>query len=235
MFNKDRKVPGPVNEECGLPGEGNSAPFGNWGVETETSGRKNGLQFAGWCRDKTVCDNNGDYWVACRDRWYEWNSCTSDRPRFPPQNTTLYNDSNGYRQESAGTGAVNSHGTGTIDVGVNCPVDNDGDHYPDSDDCKKVLGYLLYLTGHKMELWELDHWRPLDDKIGTICFPALIAPANTSACDAYGCDRTSIGSYRSKSSGTSAVSAKAAVRVLSATFLDEGQCCDPIDDPTCDD
>ena len=35
VFNKDRKVPGPVNEEYGLPGEANSAPFGNLGVETE--------------------------------------------------------------------------------------------------------------------------------------------------------------------------------------------------------
>ena len=131
---------------------------------------------------------------------------------------------------------MNSHGTGTMDVGVNCPVDSDGDFYPDSDGCKEVLDYPFHLTGHKMELWELDHWRPMDDKVGTMYFPSLVAPANRSACDVYGCDGTSIGSYRIKTtSSTGAVSARAAVRVLSATFHDEGQCCDPLEDPTCDD
>ena len=199
------------------------------------SGRKGGFQFAGWCCNKTVCDNDGDCSVACEDRWYEWNSSTSDMAQCQPPSATLYNDPNGYKQGSAGTDAVNSHGTGSIDFGVYCPVDCDGDHYPDSGGCQEVLDYARYVTGHKMELWELDHWRPLGDKTGAMYFPAIVAPANPSACDACGCDGTSIGSYRSKSSGTSAVSAKAAVRVLSATFLDEGLCCEPIEDPTCDD
>lgn len=76
----------------------------------------------------------------------------------------------------------------------------------------------------------------MDDKIGTMYFPTLIAPANRSACDVSGCSGTSIGSYKSKNSNsTGAVSASAAIKILSASFHDEGQCCDPLDDPTCDD
>ncbi len=71
VFNKDRKVAGPVNKECGRPADTGSAPFGNWGVETETSPRKDGFQFAGWCHDSYVCDNDGHCWTACGDDWYE--------------------------------------------------------------------------------------------------------------------------------------------------------------------
>ncbi len=233
MWNKDRKVVGPVNEECGRPGDTGSAPFGNWGVETETSSREDGFQFAGWCRDHTACKTNDpdDCSVMCRDKWYEWNTCTSDKPAWRAHNTTLYNDQNGWRQKSANTDAVNSHGVGAKTVGVNCPVDNDGDFYPDSGGCLDALRTAFSLSGHEMEFWELDHRRSWDDEIGSISFPNLSAPTDDTNCDAHGCDGDDIGSYRAKSSGTSSVSASAAIQVTGATFIDkDGVCCDLMDE-----
>lgn len=234
--NRDRKVPGPVNEECGLSGgEVNSAPFGNWGVETETSARKDGYQFAGWCREKYVCDNEGECKRACRDRWYEWNSCTSSVARFRPPNDTLYNYANSTQQQSAGTASQNTHGSGVLSLTVSCPVDTDGDYYPNEGGCTDALDNGFTLRGHRMELWELDHWRPWDDHIGTMHFPTLTASGSGTNCDVYGCDGGTTGSFRSKLRGTSAVSASAAVRVSGALFEDEyGLCCDPLEDPTCD-
>lgn len=86
-----------------------------------------------------------------------------------------------------------------------------------------------------MEMWELDHWRPLDDKVGTIYFPTLTASGSGTNRDILGCDGGSVGSFRSKKSGTNIVSATAAVRVTGAVSVDDdGLCCDPLDDPTCE-
>ena len=88
-----------------------------------------------------------------------------------------------------------------------------------------------YLTNHRMEMWEPDHWRPLDDKIGTICFPTLNTSSAGTSCDIYGCEVGRVGSFRAKESGTSIVSATAAGRVTGAAFMDQyGRCCDPLED-----
>ena len=182
-----------------------------------------------------MCDNDGKCWRACRDRWYEWNSCTSSVPRFRPPNDTLYNYANGREQQSAGTASQNSHGSGVLSLTVACPVDTDGDYYPDEGGCTDALDHGFSLSGHRMELWELDHWRYWDDYVGTMYFPKLSASGSGTNCDVYGCDGGSTGSFRSKRGGTSAVSASAAVRVTGALFEDEyGLCCDPLEDSTCD-
>ena len=49
-LNKDRKVSGPVSVECGGLGF-HSAPFGNWGVDSNHGDREDGHQFQGWCRN----------------------------------------------------------------------------------------------------------------------------------------------------------------------------------------
>ena len=52
----------------------------------------------------------------------------------------------------------------------------------------------------------------------------------------YGCGPSSDGTYKNpKSKTTDAVSAKAAIKMTSATFDDfAGNCCDPLSDPECD-
>ena len=148
---------------------------------------------------------------------------------------TLSNDADGRKQKTARTHSVNTHGSGILSLTVSCPVDADGDHYPDEGGCEDALDHGFDLLGHRMELWELDHWRPWDDHVGTMYSPTLSASGNGTNCDTNGCDAGPVGSYRSKLSGTSAVLAKAAVRVTAAWFSDEvGLCCDPLEDPTCD-
>ena len=233
--NKSRKVRGPVaNIECGLPREFSTAPFGNWGVETETSRRYDGHQFQGWCQRTYACHTNDptECTTYCNDNWYEWNSCTNDA-RFAPRNTQLYNDDNGRKQKSK-LSSANTHGSGRLNLAVPCPADTDGDYIPDEGGCKDVLDYTFSLSGHRMELWELDHWRPWDDKVGTIYFPTLTASGSGTNCDIYGCDGGTVGSFRSKNSGTNIVCATAAVRVTGAVFVnDKVLCCDPLEDPTC--
>lgn len=92
-----------------------------------------------------------------------------------------------------------------------------------------------YLTNHRLEMWKLDHWRPLDDKIGTIFFPTLNTSGTGTNCNIYGCDKGRVRSFRAKKSGTSVVSATAAVRGTGAVLADDnGWCCDPLEDPLCD-
>lgn len=236
MQNKARKVRGPVaNIECGLPQETSTAPFGNWGIETESSRRRDGHQFQGWCHNTEGCYTNdtSDCKTYCKKDWYEWNSCTNDA-RFAPANRTLYNDDNWTKQKSSQSGA-NTHGQGRVNLVVSCPADTDGDYIADSGGCEDALDDGFTLTGHRMEMWELDHLRPLDDKVGTLKFPTLKAPKSGTDCDIYGCDGGKVGTFRSKKSGTAIVSATAAVRVTGARFVDDnGWCCDPLEDPTCD-
>ena len=69
FYNVQRRVPGPVNTECGTGTEGmHTPPFGNWGVESPHGAKRNGRQFPGWEAEDDL-------------RWRQWNSCTSD-PRF---------------------------------------------------------------------------------------------------------------------------------------------------------
>lgn len=70
--NRLRRVPGPVNEECGCdydsscPDTGDechSCIFGNWGVDTMHTAPQDANQFSGW--------------IPEADGTFEWNSCTS--------------------------------------------------------------------------------------------------------------------------------------------------------------
>ncbi|MGH9631034.1 MAG: hypothetical protein ACRD7E_22220 [Bryobacteraceae bacterium] len=68
-LNRSRVVMGPVHVEC--PGNIHTAPFGNWGASSSFGSKRNGNQFDGWCRNKWVCDNNGQCSTKCTDGWYE--------------------------------------------------------------------------------------------------------------------------------------------------------------------
>ncbi|MXY68380.1 MAG: hypothetical protein F4Y47_07450 [Acidobacteriia bacterium] len=230
MQNKYRKVRGPVaNIESGLPQEPSTAQFGDWGIETESSRRRDGQQFQGWCHnterrytyDPTKCN------AYCKQDWYEWSSRTNDA-RFSPANRKLHNADNGAKRKSSGSGA-NTHGQGHINFVVSYSTDTSRDHIADSGGCDGAL------TGHRMKMCELDHWRPFEDKVGTLRFPTLTAPTGGTNCDIYGCDGGRVGSFRSKKSGTTIVSNTAAVRMTRARFVDDnGSCRDPLEDLTCD-
>ena len=230
--NKSRYVHGPVDEECGIS-EPNSPPFGNWGVETESTERSDGQQFQGWCHNQWLTDNDGNTEKYCKDGWYEWNSCTTTLARFRPPNHHFYNHEDGTEQKSRYTDD-NIHGSGSLNLGVSCPVDTDGDFHADRGGCQDVLDIGFRISGHRMTLYEMDHGLG-DDKVGTLKFPTLHASVSGLDCSLYECGKGRDGTYRSKSSGSiRSVSAKAAIQITSAVFENAfGSCCDPLSDPGC--
>lgn len=62
FYNLNRRIHGEVNVECGGI---HSAPYGNWGVNSNYGGREDGHQFPGWKPENSQL---------------QWNSCTRLRP-----------------------------------------------------------------------------------------------------------------------------------------------------------
>lgn len=92
FYNKDRRVPGPVNQECGLTIHNYWAPdgFGNWGVDSSYGTRHDTYQFAGW---KEVGGK------------YQWQSCTGEHV---PPDPDKYNDL-GYTSQKAAPDDVRAY------------------------------------------------------------------------------------------------------------------------------
>lgn len=228
VFNKDRHVHGPINNECSSGGL-HSAPFGNWGVDTESSDLHDGRQFEGWCKYRRLCDNNGDCKLYCKDQWYEWNSCTFHE--WSPPNNDFYNHNNGTEQKS--TRSMNLHGSGSVNLSVSCPYDSDGDYYNESGGCAEVLENGFNIAGHRMELYELDgkrigRWFSKDTKVGTLRFPMLRVSTSSDLCDVGGCSKSSIGTWSSssRSSSTRKASAKAAIQLTQVFYSDPYSNCE---------
>lgn len=125
--NRLRRVFGTdVAAECGdeFP---HSAPFGNWGVNSNGGRKRNGFQFAGWHKECTA----GLY---CDLR--QWNSCTA---RFPPPHPKHYND-NGYTTQKAHPDSTVGYGQTTYrgSLGETC----------------ESQGGVVWVRGNYMDLWD---------------------------------------------------------------------------------
>lgn len=217
-LNRDRKVAGDIATEC--PNPLHSAPFGNWGVTSNFGQKRNSHQFDGWCHDSRVCDNDGNCRTACRDGWYEWNSCTVDRLYKAP-NCTVYNAKE--CTEQATTQGINVHGTQLVEIRVRCPIDTNNDGVADTGGCGDVQSYAH--GPNFMSVYELD---PLtgDELVQTAYFPPTPVALN---CTVGGCPAA--GSEwrppeRHESPATPAkVWAEMATVVNSGTFVDSGRVC----------
>jgi hypothetical protein len=217
-LNRSRVVMGPVHSEC--PGSVHTAPFGNWGASSSFGSKRNGNQFDGWCRNKWVCDNNGNCSTKCTDGWYEWNSCT-DVSQFRAPNCTLYNSTSCTQQQTA-TG-VNVLGTYYGAVAAGCPYDTNGDGYCDSGGCRDFPG--IYLESAYLSLYELD---PLgsDELVQTVYFPATWVPLNCTpwSCPAGGSQWVNPNKYDSPSH-QARVRAQFAMVSNWGTFSDPNRTC----------
>jgi hypothetical protein len=202
VLNTDRYVYGPVAAECaqGIWPVQHSRPFGNWGVKTETTDKEDGRQFEGWCHNRYLCDNNDDCKRHCTDEWYEWNSCTFHE-WSPQSGSDFYNYNNETQQRS--TRGPNHHGGGGFRLSASCPYDSDGDGYNESGGCKEALAGGFGVSGHRMELYELDPWAP-DAHVETLRFPTLRISAATVDCDDVDyCGATGTGELQSPTSSSS--------------------------------
>ncbi len=94
--NRYRKVAGMVNVECGYPNEIHTAPWGNWGVQSNYGNIKDTDQFRGWKH------------IDGPRTKLQWNSCTTAKEKFRAPNRKYYNVNNSTKQQS---NAVVTHGT----------------------------------------------------------------------------------------------------------------------------
>ena len=213
---------GPVSAEC--PGEGHSAPFGNWGVTSNVGHKIDGHQFNGWCRNHRYTDNWGESGecrgiLGRRSKWYQWNSCTT-HARYSPRNCTLYNSNNCTQQVT--TQGENNHGTTDSDIWVTCPYDNNDDGYCDTGGCS---GISTFSVTNWMTLYELDP-ASRDDLVQSMYFPKVTV---RTTCTVMGCNPitsswVSPNRYDTPTS-PALVKAQAAFKVNSARFIDRyGSC-----------
>ncbi|HXG33909.1 MAG TPA: hypothetical protein VNJ11_11125, partial [Bryobacteraceae bacterium] len=133
-----------------------SAPFGNWGVDSNYGTRVDGDQFQGW---------------HYGDGHHQWNSCTYFYP-CPDSSCRYCNYPWPSCTDQKTIGAVNTHGSKYVDVWVSCPVDTDGDGDCDQGGCKDVWAYGE--NNNWVRLFELDFdifWCHADDYVDTLYFP----------------------------------------------------------------
>ncbi len=222
-WNSNRLVLGPVDAECrvGIWPWKHSRPFGNWGVKTESSGKKDGYQFEGWCNNHSVRDpeDGNRLKTFCRDGWYEWNSCTFHG--WSPPNRDFYNHDN-YRQQKSTTGRSNNHGGGVVWIATGCPTDTNRDGRADSGGCKDALGQNFTIANHRMELYELDSVSR-DSHVETLYFPDLVISTSDMDCDPYGCATGAYGAWKHpvrRSHPVPVTSAQVTVQIKAAFFVD---------------
>ncbi len=79
--NQKRTVAGAVNTECEdrTPVQWHDPPFGNWGVSSNYGSVTDTDQFRGWSHEDGPPTKR------------QWNSCTTERPKFAPPNPEFYN------------------------------------------------------------------------------------------------------------------------------------------------
>lgn len=182
--NRTRRVFGTsIAAECGDEAI-HTAPFGNWGVNSNGGRKRNGFQFPGW---HTECT----FGLYCNLR--QWNSCTA---RFPAPNPRYYNDNN-YTTQRANPDSTAVYGHEPYVLGSF------------GETCESQ-GRVFSVSGNYMELWELDGFpNPGDDKVAKLIYPRINIPI---ICGSEW-DCTGSSAWFSPSRGADAVSADIRITV----------------------
>jgi hypothetical protein len=171
-----------TSEEC--DGGFHTAPWGNWGVNSNVGRRTDTDQFKGWRQN-------------CSNTKVEWNSCSTDLLyrslpflNFPSRDTYIgyplfypwrdnyaWNDfvapwGTSYNVDQYSPCGWNSYGSATLTIPVTARQDTNGDGIFDKGGCADLHGKPFTLTGNFMSVYELDSPDP-DDHIQTMLFPDL--------------------------------------------------------------
>lgn len=208
LVNKERYVIGHfLSAEC--PGEIHSAPFGNWGVESNYDVIRNSRQFDGW---------------NLIDGLLQWNSGTSNTTDFPVGcggPGPYYNHSDCTEQFS-NTGVPNwgiHAGVAPNILKVECTVSC----APEGNGCIEANNTEITVADHFMKMYELDS-PGTHVPTGHLVFGTQIV---CSICfDPLGCD-SSISMWDAASDNSTGVSAQAAIEITGGTFIDKWDQCQP--------
>ena len=169
--NRLRTVDGEVNVECG--GDGHSAPFGNWGVNSNYGQINDTWQF------------RGTTWQDGDIKKLQWNSCTTDVEEFHPPNCQYYNRDGCTTQ---GSDSTVTHGTMNFRTEVTqCPAQEGISE--EGPGCTVYEGTRAIQTLNYMELWELD-WDG-NDFVETLYFPQT--SLTLTGCTRDGCPQKQTG------------------------------------------
>ena len=181
FWNQKRRVTGPVSKECSRP---HSVPFGNWGVNSNYGARWDGDQFSGWLLE---------------DRKRQWNSCTTDKVKFPtggPHHDKdyryYYNDPIPARtKQKADPDDARAYAVQLWDT---------GHPFEPNRSCQDVLPPLLVYSGLYMHLYELDGPIDSDDLTAKLSYPTHHVPITCHS--AWNCTGSSVEGWTPRDSST---------------------------------
>ena len=172
-------------EEC--DGLFHSAPWGNWGVNSNLGTRLDTDQFQGW---KQPCIQTKVEWNSCSSRTnfrgVEYLNFPSLFIRYPyPSNWYPWSDSyswndfivpfgNAFNVDQYSPCSWNKYGETTLTLAVTPRVDANGDGIFDKGGCADLHGRTITLQNNFMSVYELDS-PDSDDFIQTMLFPDLRA------------------------------------------------------------
>ena len=202
--NRNRTVAGAVNTECG---PAHSAPFGNWGVDSNYGDRNNTDQFRGWLN------------LDGPPTKQQWNSCTTNNENFWPPNCSYYNAYSCTRQSSS---AVVQHGQIAF-RGLSNPCPPPSPIWPPPpssfNGCAGQTGKVVGQASNYMTLYELD-WDG-DDKIEKLNFPGTTV--TLTGCTKEGCPQRTTDWVQMTSSTSSTAIIGAKLRMKASAYI-EGSC-----------
>ena len=226
--NRNRKIIGAVNVECGFPDEVHSVPFGNWGVSSNYSTQlEDGNQFRGW----KPLDGHG-----------QWNSCTTARVKYRPPNCEYYNTPRGPASDPKNCRTQSSssdypHGRMLLRTNVeSCPPDVPGSFpVPDSYDGCAGAGQTVSQNSNHMTLYELDGWGGDTvhdhDLVGSLHFPGT--SVTLTGCTYDGCPEQ-VSKWVSKKTLLSIDSVNAQLSMKAYAFVENPCAGDDFSDPVID-
>ena len=201
FYNKARRVTGAVNEECGneSPAFWHTAPFGNWGIDSNYTAKYDGYQFPGW---------------KISDGWFQWNSCTTtvSEYRAPSPCHQFYNDgriSDNSCTTQSGTGrgdALHAESTTVWHALASHPIS-----------CTSLSPGVQVFNSLHMHVYELDNFPGLytlhqeSDAVTMLTYPQISVPLTCNS-DTDECSGSS-GWYSQASSSKPGTGVSASIKV----------------------
>ncbi len=155
-----------LTQEC--PGSGHSAPFGNWGVDSDWGQPVDGNQFQGWKKE---------FSLATLSYNWQWNTCTSNQTEYPVGDCQYYNYDDCTAQLTTEGEDQFSEGTSSKSIFVSCPKERFDGELVGGCSSVQVLNVSTY-----MSLFE--HDPPSTYDFITRIDYGLAQPM---LCDPYGC------------------------------------------------